>query len=210
MKITASTKAGNHDHIRTAVRCPHCGKEVVMEPLGSHDWTVGGQFICGQRRCPNPQCHGHVFVVFEKGELIAAYPPIRLDFDPENIPDKVKRSLEEAITCHAAGCFAAAAIMVRRTLEEVCAERQARGDNLKARIADLRSKIVVPAELLDAMDELRILGNDAAHVEAKEYEDVSDAEVTVAIQFTKEILKSLYQYQSLLEKLRALKRPDSA
>ena len=96
--------------------------------------------------------------------------------------------------------------MVRRTLEEVCAERNAQGKDLKARIGDLRSKIVVPTELLDALDELRILGNDAAHVEAKEFENISDAGITVAIQFTKEILKSLYQYQSLLGRLRALKK----
>jgi hypothetical protein len=181
-----------------------------MEPLGQHDFALGGNYIAGQRRCPNPVCQGHLFVIFHKGELIKAYPPIRLDFDPENIPGKVIKSLEEAITCHSQGCFAAAAIMVRRTLEEVCAERSATGVNLKARIRDLGSKIVIPGELLDAMDELRILGNDAAHIEAKEYDEISDAGVTVAIQFTREILKSLYQYSALLGKLRALRRPEGA
>ena len=177
-----------------------------MEPLGPHDFAIGGNYVCGQRRCPNPQCHGHLFVVLQGNGVVASYPPIRLDFDPENIPEKVKRTLDEAITCHANGCFVAAAIMVRRTLEEVCAERNAQGKDLKARIGDLRSKIVVPTELLDALDELRILGNDAAHVEAKEFENISDAGITVAIQFAKEILKSLYQYQSLLGRLRALKK----
>ncbi|NMC21818.1 MAG: DUF4145 domain-containing protein, partial [Thermogutta sp.] len=74
------------------------------------------------------------------------------------------------------------------------------------RISDLRSKIVIPNELLDGMDELRILGNDAAHIEAKDYGEISDVEVTVAIAFTKEILKALYQYSSLLDKLRSLKK----
>ncbi|MBK1616526.1 hypothetical protein CKO44_24090 [Rubrivivax gelatinosus] len=177
-----------------------------MEALGQHDYAVGNQYTCGQRRCPNPDCHGHLFVVFLGGQIVKAYPPIRLDFDPENIPANVLRTFDEAITCHSQGCFVAAAIMVRRTLEEVCAERQAAGRDLKSRINDLRSKIVIPSELLDAMDELRILGNDAAHIEAKEYNSISDVEVTVAIQFTKEILKSLYQYVSLLGRLRALKR----
>ena len=96
--------------------------------------------------------------------------------------------------------------MVRLTFEEVCADRGAKGNNLKERIADLRSKIVIPSELLDAMDELRILGNDAAHIEAKDYESVSKEEATIAIEFTKEILKSLYQYTSLLGKLKSLKQ----
>jgi len=147
-----------------------------------------------------------LFVVFQNGLLVKAYPPIKLDFDPENIPANVLKTFEEAITCHSQECYVASAIMVRRSLEEICVDRQAKGNDLKARINDLRSKIVIPAELLEAMDEIRILGNDAAHIEAKDYDSISDTEVTVAIQFTKEILKSLYQYSSLLEKLRALKK----
>lgn len=205
MKLTVSTN-NNHGHPQVVARCPHCGREAVMSPLGTHDVAIGGTFICGQRVCPNPVCRGHMFVVLNGGQLIAAYPPVRLDFDPENLPSNVLRTFEEAISCHASGLYIAAAIMVRRTLEEVCAEKQSQGKDLKQRIADLRSKIIIPQELLDAMDELRILGNDAAHIEAKEYDNISDAEVTVAIHFTKEILKSLYQYSALLTKLRALKK----
>lgn len=177
-----------------------------MSPLGTYDVGINDTFVCGQRKCPNPSCHGHLFVVLNRGQLVTAYPPVRLDFDPDNLPQNVLKTFEEAISCHAGGLFIAAAIMIRRTLEEVCAERQAQGKDLKQRIADLRSKIVVPQELLDAMDELRILGNDAAHIEAKDYDNISETEVTVAIHFTKEILKSLYQYSALLSKLRSLKK----
>ena len=210
MKITVPGGVGQSGHVRTTARCPHCGKEAVMEALGPHDFNLGDHYITGQRRCPNPTCLGHLFVVFHANELVKAYPSIRLDFDSENIPQTILKTFQEAITCHSQGCFVAAAIMVRRTLEEVCAERGASGKDLKGRINDLRSKIVIPGELLDAMDELRILGNDAVHVEAKEYDEISDTEVTVAIQFSKEILKSLYQYSSLLGKLRALKKPGGA
>ena len=206
MKVAVSQN-GNHNHAQVTARCPHCGREAVMSPVAQHDIVIGKDHIAGQRSCPNPACRGHLFVLLNRqGELIVAYPPIRIDFDAENLPPNVLKTLEEAISCHAAGCYVAAAIMIRRTLEEVCADRQAQGKDLKSRIADLRSKIVVPQELLDAMDELRILGNDAAHIEAKEYDAVSEVEVNVALQFTKEILKSLYQYSALLTKLRALKK----
>jgi len=178
-----------------------------MEPLGQNDFSIGNNYFCGQRRCPNPACHGHLFVVFQGNTIVESYPPVRFDFDPENIPNNVLKTFKEAITCHASSCYVAAAIMLRRTLEELCAERKATGKDLKARINDLRTRIIIPAELLDAMDELRIFGNDAAHIEAKDYDRVSDTEVTVAMQFTKEILKSIYQYSSLLERLRALKKP---
>ena len=205
MKLIVS-RNDNYGHPSVTARCPNCRHEAVMAPLGQSDVSVDGDFVCGQRRCPNPSCNGHLFVVLKHGQLVTAYPPIRLDFEPENLPATVLKTFEEAISCHAGGLFISAAIMVRRTLEEVCAERQAQGKDLKQRIADLRLKIVIPQELLEAMDELRILGNDAAHIEAKEYDNISETEVSVAIHFTKEILKSLYQYSALLSKLRSLKK----
>ena len=81
-------------------------------------------------------------------------------------------------------------------------------DNPKKRIADLRGKIVIPEELFEAMDELRLLGNDAAHIEAKSYDNISEQELSVAIEFTKELLKGIYQYSTLLTKLRNLKKPN--
>ena len=95
--------------------------------------------------------------------------------------------------------------MIRRSLEEVCEDRQATGADLKARISALRSKAVLPNELFEAMDELRILGNDAAHVEAKVYDNIGEPQVGVGLELTKEILKAIYQLDSLVKKLQALK-----
>ena len=206
IKKLVVSKTSPSNPSRAVVRCPHCGKEAVMQPLQDRDLNIGENYSCGQRCCPNPECGGHLFLVFHMHKPVAAYPPIKLDFDPQNIPDRILTTFEEAITCHAIGCFVASAIMVRRTFEEVCADHDAKGSNLKERIADLGSKIIIPSELLDAMDELRILGNDAAHINAEDYESVSKEEATIAIEFTKEILKSLYQYTSLLGKLRSLKQ----
>jgi hypothetical protein len=41
---------------------------------------------------------------------------------------------------------------------------------------------VIPAELLAGLDDLRLLGNDAAHIESKEYEKVGQEEVEVGIE----------------------------
>jgi len=77
---------------------------------------------------------------------------------------------------------------------------------LKVRLAALGGSIVVPQELLDAADELRLFGNDAAHVEAKAYDDIGEDEATIAIELAKELLKAVYQYTTLLGKLKALKK----
>jgi len=66
---------------------------------------------------------------------------------------------------------------------------------------DLKGKIVVPQELLDEMDELRLLDNDAAHIETKAFESITKPEIDIVIEFITEKLKSLYQYAPLLERL---------
>jgi hypothetical protein len=59
--------------------------------------------------------------------------------------------------CHAAGAYRATALMVRRVLEELCADRGATGKDLKDKIANSRSQIVVPEALLQGADELRLM-----------------------------------------------------
>jgi hypothetical protein len=162
----------------------------------------------GQRICPNPKCNGHVFVAYNdtSKEIEAVYPAQAIDFDAVDVPRPVAASFEEALGCHANGCYVAAAIMVRKTLEVLCAERQAEGDNLKARLTALRHKVVLPDELLNGLQELRLLGNDAVHIESKVYDQIGKAEVEAAIAVAKEVLKAVYQYAALIRQLQALKK----
>jgi hypothetical protein len=134
------------------------------------------------------------------------FPPEVIDFDSTDLPEPILASLEEAIRAHGAECFKASALMVRRLLEEICQDKKATGSDLKARLRALGSSIIIPQELLDAADELRILGNDAAHVEAKAYDKIGKNEATLAIELAKELLKAVYQYASLVSKLKALKK----
>ena len=71
--------------------------------------------------------------------------------------------------------------------------------NLKDRLRDLGTKVILPQELLTGLDDLRLLGNDAAHIESQEFNAVGKEEVEIGIQFTKEVLKAVFQYSDLLE-----------
>jgi hypothetical protein len=77
---------------------------------------------------------------------------------------------------------------------------------LKERIKQLGTKVILPQELLEGLDDLRLLGNDAAHIESQEYDKVGQEEVEVGIELAKEVLKAVYQYSALLSRLRALKK----
>lgn len=210
MIFFANSLAAVTNRDRVPLRCPECRQLGIFEPIG--DQAVPGRSqsgqiaLLGQRRCPNPGCLAHVFVAWsQQGGVVVSYPPQRIDFDASSIPGPVVNAFEEAITCHANTAYIAATIMVRRTLEELCADQGVMGRNLQDRIKALGSKIVLPQGLLDGLDNLRLLGNDAAHVEAKEYRQVGKDEVEVAIDVTKEVLKAVYQYGDLVSRLEKLK-----
>ena len=195
------------------LRCPSCRQRGTFDSLMQHDVAAltapsKAWIIFGQRRCPDPECRAHVFFALDKltQRILVSYPAEHIDFDSTDIPVDVLSSFEEAITCHANNCYVAAAIMVRKTLEEICRERGAKGANLKQRLGDLKSKVVMPQELLDGLDDLRLLGNDAAHIESQQYDKIGQEEVDVGIAITKEVLKAVYQYASLIGRLQKLKK----
>jgi hypothetical protein len=156
--------------------------------------------------CPNPACTCHVFIVLSGGRLITSYPAERIDFDASHIPENIVAVFEEALGCHANQYYIASAMLVRKTLETLCEDRGAKGRDLKERIGELRRIIILPESLFEALDGLRLLGNDAAHVNANTYADIGKDEIEAAIALTKEVLKAVYQYEGLLAKLISLKK----
>ncbi len=191
-----------------ATTCPHCGNDGTFQNFPTQDiFEPTFKLWYGSRKCPNPKCNGHIFFIADNGgNLIKTYPSLKINFNSERIPDRIKNTFDEALICHGNNCFIASAIMIRKTLEEICLDKESEGKNLFKRIENLKSKIVIPEELINGMQELRLLGNDAAHIEADTYEKIGKDELEISIEFTKEILKAVYQYESLLEKLRSLKK----
>lgn len=201
------------------LRCPHCNHVGAFHGLpqcSDVTWTIPKQqpngarvaIQCsgGIRICPNPSCRCLVHVVLEGSSVFESFPPEVIDFDSTNLPAPILASLEEAIKAHSASCYKACALMVRRVLEELCDDKNATGGDLKSRLAVLGQSALVPKDLLDAADELRLLGNDAAHIKAKNYDGIGKDEAALAIELAKELLKAVYQYTSLVSKLKALKK----
>jgi len=197
-----------------SLRCPHCmhigafqtfanGLSFTKQALMPRKGLVSLEAFI--RICPNPMCKGIVFTISSGDEGVIALPNEKLDFNPDGIPTNLVRTLEEAVSCHSAGAFRAAAMMVRRLLEEICEDSSAEGKNLHDRLQSLKSKITLPLELFDAMGELKALGNDAAHVFAKDYADIGKEEAEDSIELAQEILKARYQLRDLLDRLRARK-----
>jgi hypothetical protein len=193
------------------MRCPECGQKSVLDLAAvtdaeSTDLHSGSDVFWATRLCPDPECGALIFLVFDStGTIRHSYPPESVDFDSSDLPPAVLDAFKEAVECHAHACYKASAIMVRKTLEEVCADRGAEGGNLKERLNALRGKLSLPNEMFDALHDLRLLGNDAAHVELSDFDGIDKEKVEVALDIGKEILKAAYQYKSIMGRLDALK-----
>jgi len=81
-----------------------------------------------------------------------------------------------------------------------------RENNLQERLTALGKLVVLPVALLDALQDVRLLGNDAAHIEAKTYDDIGNAEVEAGISVARLVLSNLFQTELVVERLRALKK----
>ncbi|MFC1591459.1 DUF4145 domain-containing protein [Thermodesulfobacteriota bacterium] len=219
LKVNEKNMGAINAEYSLRIRCPSCKHNGTFVNNINHDFRfhkakttnpqVQENVILGQRRCPEPSCCAPVFFVAIGNKTIVTYPAETIDFDSSNIPENITDSFQEAITCHANNCYIASAIMVRKTLEELCRDRGATGDDLKKRVTSLGATVVLPQELLDGLDEIRLLGNDAAHIESQTFNQVGKEEVEVGIEFTKEVLKAVYQYINLLKRLHALKKATS-
>ncbi|SHH95334.1 DUF4145 domain-containing protein [Marivita hallyeonensis] len=209
----------SHNQQPLSLRCPHCLHVgtfgAIREGLGwtkyqiDHSRTKGRSMYGFIRVCPNTECNGIVFTVSSGTDYVNVSPPELIDFDAKNLPKKLLSTLEEAISCHAAKAYRASAMMVRRLLEEICDESGAEGKDLHTRLVSLRSKVTLPDELFDAMTELKALGNDAAHITAKNYIQIGKDESEDSIELAKEILKARYQLKGLVDRLRARKAKSS-
>lgn len=192
MKFKVQTVVGPGNG-NVALRCPHCGHNGVFKIIGEDLGEGSLQIRFGSRVCPNNGCNGHIFFIqkYQDDSILATYPSETIPYDKSNVPERITNAFEEALICHSNQCFIASAIMIRKTLEEICHHEQVEGKNLFLRIEALGSKIMIPKELLTGMNELRLLGNDAAHIEANTFEQIGKEEIEISIEFTKKILKVL-------------------
>lgn len=197
--------------------CPECGNHVIFQPykdcldLNYSDGSCDKYFF-GQRICPDPECRAHIFFIKEVNSGGPSYTKIypfkvRLNnLDMNKLPQNINSSLDETLRCFNASCYRASAIMIRRTLEEICELQETIGKNLHEKIKDLRSKITISDQLYEAFMELKFLGNDAAHIESKYFEQIGKIEVETALLLLTEILRALYEHQNILDKFKALKK----
>ncbi|MDL4815311.1 DUF4145 domain-containing protein [Actinomadura opuntiae] len=199
--------------------CPSCGERGGMTPE-----AVAGEFdseglviaICeasnSDLASKRAHCSQRVVLSGSPGHFRRLWPPARSsDADPA-IPAPLAASLAEARLCHDVGAHTAASIMVRRTLEGLCADRGI-GDvtgkgghkSLHVKLHDLHTAGAITAELLDWALHLKEVGNDAAH-DIAVFATREDAEDAIAL--AEDMLRHLYVAPARYARAKARRERD--
>ncbi|MCW2876068.1 MAG: aminoacyl-tRNA deacylase [Sphaerisporangium sp.] len=95
----------------------------------------------------------------------------------EEVPEHLRVELRDAKACLRAGAYPSAVVMVRRLLEGVCADHGVTVTPLSQALRELRRRGLIEGRLLVWAEELRLVGNEAAHIRAGRIsaEDARDA-----------------------------------
>ncbi|MBG6095960.1 DUF4145 domain-containing protein [Nocardioides luteus] len=164
------------------LRCLHCKKTVIWRER----WAAAPASTLSDDEDPG------AFLARMAPRLIGremVYPNPSPRELHETVPDAIRSLYGEASTCEQAGALRAAGVMYRAAVEELVKERGATGQNLYARIEDLKTK-GLDGDLVDDLHEARMLGNDSIHdglvYSAEEVADVAnlieEATITLYVQ----------------------------
>jgi hypothetical protein len=93
------------------------------------------------------------------------------------VPESLRLENKEARTCFRNGAYTATVVMVRRTLEGVCAENGVKKQPLIKALQQMAADGLIEGRLLEWAQELRVLGNEGAHFTGNRVlrEDAQDA-----------------------------------
>lgn len=129
---------------------------------------------------------------------LRVYPPNESQLN-HTIPQSIRNAYSEALACIKVKANTAAAIMCRKTLEAICKEHGAQGNNLVTSLKELKDKNIIESRLFDWADALRIYGNEAAH-------DINTAvtseEARDLLEFTNALLGYVFTFRDKFEEFK--------
>lgn len=129
-------------------------------------------------------------------ETVYEFPITTVHFD--GVPENIKTAFDSAIKTK--GIDRAICILsLRRTLEMICKEKGASGQDLKDKISDLIDKKRLPEMMADACWIIRQSGNDAAHADDIVF---TEREVEEIIEYVSTVINYLYSMPVRIAKLK--------
>lgn len=211
--------------------CPRCEKQSSFDVVGSLPVSFDGGYLVGRDGTNVPtfheqatvllcrNCHQGLAVLEE--QWTGDYPSIQrkgggtiswkgFHWWPligatlhKAIPAGISSAFNEASLALSANCPRAAAVMARRTLEAIAADKGETTGTLAQRLANLSNKGLLHPTLADWAKEVRLIGNTGAHFDPINNVELDDARQL--IDFIRELTKFLYVLPFELDQRRAPK-----
>ena len=178
---------GEDENFESVFYCVECQHAVETIP-SNHYWTeervIPGQVVFEEfevqkeitayslRRCPkceSPFLHKYDYLIhWEAGTVpqgtTKLYPVNEGQLlSVEALPALISETYEQAKKCYEQNLFEPSVIMSRKCLEGICLDLEAKGKNLSKKIEFLRDEDKIDKNLFDWANQLRLIGNDAAH-----------------------------------------------
>jgi Domain of unknown function (DUF4145) len=115
------------------------------------------------------------------------------------VPESLRLEHAEARACFNAKAYTATVVMVRRTLEGVCSDHGITKKPLYVALEEMRSSELIEGRLFEWAQELRVLGNDAAHFTGRA---VSSQDAEDALSLAEALMDYMYVFSAQFDKFR--------
>lgn len=227
------THDGLPDSFRPNGLCSRCGKQSSFDTLGALPitFTSGAQYtpdgkILISNSSDRATCfvcrHCNQGIVVIEEEWVDDHPsrlgigrggtityrgihwwPLPQSNLSPDIPKEIADIYNEASATYYANAPRATAVMLRRTIEAITEHLGENKGSLANRLQALRDKNILQPALLEWAKEVRLVGNQGAHYEPAEMVSMEDARQL--LDFTKELMKYLFELPAELTRRRSQK-----
>lgn len=195
------------------ITCPNCHQRILLtdqndgyepasfgkpNPEDNYEWSyvfaeceICWQPLAIRRRIDESK--GHRTGVFE-----ILWPVLERNLS-DTVPESLRQEHSEARACFNAKAYTATVVMVRRTLEGVCADHGITTKPLYTALDEMKSTGLIEGRLLEWAQGLRVLGNDAAHFTGR---PVSSQDAKDALSLAEALMDYMYVFSAQFEQFR--------
>lgn len=213
--------SGAPDSTHPSGLCPRCRKQSSFDSLGSIPLTFDGGYMALPNGTHKPTFNERASVLVcrhcEQGMLVLEeeqvggktrsdggnrtgtiswlgfhWWPLAGSSVHQAVPSEIASALNEAVLCQSANCPRAAAVMARRTLEAIAADKGGgkSKDPLAKQLANMAASGLLQPALADWAKEVRAVGNSGAHYDPIDI--VTSADAAQLIEFLQALIDYLY------------------